>query len=178
MVAGWLRHDKRADLRKRRPGSSQVRGTRAACFLAGLMSRTTPAVPASLSANATHAATNAATPLFMSDEPRPYSLPSSISAANGSTDQGCAPGGTVSRCPVKPSGSLPAAPPMRATSCARPFPKGTTSTANPALSSREASCSAQARSSPGGLMVLKRTRSWVSATEVCMVYPKYASRTS
>src|SRR5262245_6931003 len=33
MVAGWLRHDKRAELRKGRHGSSQVRGTRAACFL-------------------------------------------------------------------------------------------------------------------------------------------------
>src|SRR5262245_3745837 len=136
------------------------------------MSRTTPAVPASLSANATHAATNAATPLFMSDEPRPYSLPSRMSAGNGSIDQGCAPSGTVSRCPVKPSGSLPATPPVRATSCARPFPKGTTSTANPAPSSREASRSAQARSSPGGLIVLKRTRSSVSATEACMVSSK------
>ena len=54
------------------------------------------------------AATNAATPLFMSAAPRPYSRPSSTAPANGSSRQPSrAPGGTTSTWPAE--GEMPAA---------------------------------------------------------------------
>src|SRR5436190_21459586 len=71
-----------------------------------VITRTTPLVPANSLAMFPIAATKAATPHFMSLEPRPYILPSMISPANASTLQEAFPSGTVSTWPVKHSGSL------------------------------------------------------------------------
>src|SRR2546425_7577398 len=55
----------------------------------------------------------AATPAFMSEEPRPYSRSPCVSPANGSRVHARAPSGTTSRCPVRHSGAFEGDPPAR-----------------------------------------------------------------
>ena len=79
-----------------------------------------PGVPARREAKLRAASSIAATPAFMSEEPRPYRRSPSVSPANGSFDQARAPSATVSRWPVRQSGALSSLPPPRAIRLVRP----------------------------------------------------------
>ena len=129
-----------------------------------VMIRVRPGPWRSKSARSIAATTNAATPLFMSLEPRPYRRPSTISAPKGSCCQGAAPSGTTSTWPVKHSGSRPGLPPMRATRLLRRGANSTRRQTKPAPDSRSASWVVHKSSCPGGFTVFARTRAWVSAT--------------
>ena len=108
----------------------------------------------------------AATPAFISDEPRPYTRPSRTSASHGAWIIPSTP--TVSRCPLNSSARAPARP-MRATTLGRPATASWISTRNPQRSSVCASACAHA-DSPGpsltrdGFRESIATRVRVSAT--------------
>src|SRR5256714_2464191 len=120
-----------------------------------VITRTTPLVPANSLAMFPIAATKAATPHFMSLEPRPYILPSMISPANASTLQEAFPSGTVSTWPVKHSGSLLPTAPTLAIRLARPGANSWSEVSSPAPERILSKCNMQLSSLPGGLIVLK-----------------------
>src|SRR4051794_999634 len=131
---------------------------------AAVSTRVTPGVCASREAKVRAASRIAATPAFMSEEPRPYSRSPSVSPAKGSFDHARAPSATVSRCPVRQSGALASLPPARATTLVRPGAYSWYSVRKPHCSSSSPACRAQSRSPPGGLMVSNASRSRVRAT--------------
>src|SRR3954454_5600384 len=120
-----------------------------------VITRTTPLVPANSLAMFPIAATKAATPHFMSLEPRPYILPSMISPANASTLQEAFPSGTVSTWPVKHSGSLLPTALVLAIRLARPGANSCSDVSSPAPERILSKCNMQLSSFPGGLIVLK-----------------------
>src|SRR5947209_6536075 len=124
-----------------------------------VITRIAPLVPSSSLAMFPIAATKAATPHFMSLEPRPYILPSMISPANGSTLQEAFPSGTVSTCPVKHSGSLLPIFLVRAMRLARSGANVWIDVSSPAPSRILRKCNMQLSSFPGGLIVLKEISS-------------------
>src|SRR5216684_3441050 len=109
----------------------------------------------------------AATPAFMSDDPRPYSRSPCVSPANGSRVHARAPSGTTSRCPVRHSGAFEGDPPARAITLVRPSAYSWYSTRKPHCSRSAPACRAQSRSRPGGLTVSKRSSERVRAMASC-----------
>src|SRR5690606_30721348 len=112
------------------------------------------------------AAHMAATPAFMSAEPRPYRQPLRTSAPKASCVIPSA--STTSRCPLNMSTGPPARP-MRATRFARPLSMSCTSTRNPhcgssSASSRTAGISPGAPGTSEGLRVSSLTSADVRAT--------------
>src|SRR6266478_583259 len=109
----------------------------------------------------------AATPAFMSDEPRPYSRSPSVSPAKGSRVHARAPSGPTSRCPVRHSGAFEGDPPARAITLVRASAYSWYSTRKPHCSRSAPACRAQSRSRPGGLTVAKRSSERVRAMASC-----------
>src|SRR5438034_185588 len=85
----------------------------------------------------------AATPAFMSDDPRPYSRSPCVSPANGSRVHARAPSGTTSRCPVRHSGAFEGDPPARAITLVRASAYSWYSTRKPHCSRSAPACRAQ-----------------------------------
>ena len=87
---------------------------------AAVSTSTAPGVPGSFFATLRAASRIAATPAFMSEEPRPYSRSPSVSPAKGSRVHAAVPKATVSMWPVRHSGGFASDPPARATTLVRP----------------------------------------------------------
>src|SRR5882672_7676640 len=109
----------------------------------------------------------AATPAFMSDDPRPYSRSPCVSPANGSRVHALEPSGTTSRWPVRHSGAFEGDPPARAITLVRASAYSWYSTRKPHCSRSAPACRAQSRSRPGGLTVSKRSSERVRAMASC-----------
>src|SRR6266446_473423 len=109
----------------------------------------------------------AATPAFMSDDPRPYSRSPCVSPANGSRVHALTPSGTTSRWPVRQSGAFEGDPPARAITLVRASAYSWYSTRKPHCSRSAPACRAQSRSRPGGLTVAKRSSERVRAMASC-----------
>src|SRR5882762_7000013 len=109
----------------------------------------------------------AATPAFMSDDPRPYSRSPCVSPANGSCVHALEPSGTTSRWPVRHSGAFEGDPPARAITLVRASAYSWYSTRKPHCSRSAPACRAQSRSRPGGLTVSKRSSARVRAMASC-----------
>ena len=146
-------------------GDTAQRPVRARCAapsqpVSSLAVRTSSIPPSSGSsaASLSTAMTIAATPPFMSLEPRPLRRPWRNSP-NGSTLQGVPPSPTVSRCPDMQSRGSSLRPSSRATRLWRPGACSWRSTSNPAAWSRPATSSAAAASEP---VVSRRTSSSAS----------------
>src|SRR6267143_132361 len=109
----------------------------------------------------------AATPAFMSDDPRPYSRSPCVSPANGSRVHALEPSGTTSRWPVRHRGAFAGDPPARAITLVRASAYSWYSTRKPQSVSSAPACRAQSRSRPGGLTVSKRSSARVRAMASC-----------
>ena len=97
---------------------------------------------------------------FMSTAPRPHTMPSRTSAANGSKVQSAGSAGTTSRCPCSSSASaLGSEPSIRATTLARPGSDSKIWGSSPASASCSATYSAAGRSGLTGFDVSIRMRS-------------------
>src|SRR5213592_896752 len=88
----------------------------------------------------------AATPAFVSDDPRPYSRSPCVSPANGSRVHALTPSGTTSRWPVRHSGAFEGDPPARAITLVRASAYSRYSTRKPHCSRSAPACRAQSRS--------------------------------
>ena len=116
------------------------------------------------SARRSAAMANTASPPLKSIAPRPYTWPSLITPANGSSDHFSRSTPTTSACAASNSGRLLPSPLSRAMKCT--FPEsgvGMISTEKPAALNRTASKSASACVLPGGLLVFTRMSSLSSA---------------
>src|SRR5438094_2864771 len=82
----------------------------------------------------------AATPAFMSDDPRPYSRSPCVSPANGSRVHALTPSGTTSRWPVRHSGAFEGDPPARAITLVRASAYSWYSTRKPHCSRSAPAC--------------------------------------
>jgi len=122
-----------------------------------------PGVPASFFAKERAAISIAATPAFMSEVPRPYSLSPAVSPEKAACSHLRVPSGTTSRCPVRTSGAFASEPPARATTDVRPSANSWYSTLKPHCSSSVPADCAHSRSRPGGLTVSNCSSERVSA---------------
>src|SRR6266850_7956418 len=134
---------------------------------AAVSTRTIPGVPEIFFARLFAASSIAATPAFMSDDPRPYSRSPCVSPANGSCVHALEPSGTTSRWPVRHSGAFEGDPPARAITLVRDSAYSWYSTRKPHCSRSAPACRAQSRSRPGGLTVSKRSSARVRAMASC-----------
>ena len=170
-VAGRLRHDESSDPAEPLPAATSASAPEQPVSSLAVITNNTPGVAASRSASARQAVTR---PRRQLSCPSCHARKASHPRSRRRMDRPTRAAHQAALCRDVPKSERQA---IRLAADTRdqlrpPFAEGNELGAKPAPANNPANRSAQARSAPGGLTVLKRTSSCVSSIEGCIVYPK------